>query len=76
MNTTDLHNAQTAALAVAPRPKAATTPAVAAAPTCTGSAMYGKALIGGGISGTWLATSRLSMTVPAFHDRRPLCSTT
>lgn len=28
-----------------------------------------------GIVGSWLATSRLSMTVPAFHDRRPLCST-
>lgn len=34
------------------------------------------AVIGNGTTGTWLATSRLSMTEPAFHDRRPLCSTT
>ena len=78
VNTTLLHLPQTAAAAVAPRPKA--TARVATAALCTGTTVaYGKApktVIGNGISGSWLATTRLSMTVPAFHDRRPLCSTT
>lgn len=75
VNTTSLQDLQHVDLAVAARPKAAAATAVAA--VCTGTTgAYGKALIGGGTTGTWLATSRLSMNVPAFHDRRPLCSTT
>lgn len=75
MKTTLLHLLQTAASVVAPRPKAV---ALALAPVCTGPAASGTAIsaIGNGTAGSWLATSRLSMTVPAFHDRRPLCSTT
>jgi hypothetical protein len=74
VNTTDLQYLQPATLAVAPRPKA-TAPAVA--PVCTVTvAAYGKTVTGNGISGSWLATTRFSMDVPAFHDRRPLCSTT
>ena len=76
MKTTFLHLLQTAASVVAPRPKPAV---LALAPICTGAPAYGpteKVVIGNGIFGSWLATSRLSMTVPAFHDRRPLCSTT
>lgn len=78
MNTTDLRLSQHADLAVAPRPKTGAARVVATAPVCTGTAAYGKAttaITGNGIVGSWLATSRLSMTVPAFHDRRPLCST-
>jgi hypothetical protein len=75
VNTTDLQNLQPAALAVAPRPKAAIA-LVAAAPVCpVTTTAYGKTT-GNGIAGSWLATTRLSMFVPAFHDRRPLCSTT
>ena len=73
MNTTDLQDLQPATLAVAPRPKAV---APAVAPVCAvTAAAYGKTT-GNGIAGSWLATTRLSMTVPSFHDRRPLCSTT
>lgn len=77
MTTTDLRQLQPATAAVAPRPDAAAA-RVAVAPVCTGATAYGKAkaVIGNGTAGSWLATSRLSMTVPAFHDRRPLCSTT
>ncbi|HSP05470.1 MAG TPA: hypothetical protein VLR27_18340 [Acidimicrobiales bacterium] len=76
MKTTLLHLLQTAASVVAPRPKTAV---LALAPVCAGAPAYGPTetvVIGNGITGSWLATSRLSMTVPAFHDRRPLCSTT
>ncbi len=74
MKTTLLHLLQTAASVVAPRPKSAV---LALAPVCAGAPVHGyETAIGNGITGTWLATSRLSMTVPAFHDRRPLCSTT
>lgn len=79
MNTTDLQILQPAAPAVASRPKAIAPVAVAPVCTGTGAAAYGKAttaVIGNGTTGSWLATSRLSMNVPAFHDRRPLCSTT
>jgi len=72
VKTTLLHLLQIATAAVAPRPKAGL--ALALVPVCAGTAAYGTN--GNGIAGTWLATSRLSMTVPAFHDRRPLCSTT
>lgn len=74
MKTTLLHLLQTFASVVAPRPKAA---APALAPVCTGTA-HGATPVAviGNATGSWLATSRLSMTVPAFHDRRPLCSTT
>lgn len=79
VKTTDLQNLQPATLAVAPRPKAAIA-LVAVAPVCPVTpAAHAKTTgmgIGTGIAGTWFATSRLSMTVPAFHDRRPLCSTT
>lgn len=77
MNTTDLQDLQPATLAVAPRPKGATVPAVDARCTVTAApyATTPKGITGNGIVGSWLATSRLSMTVPAFHDRRPLCST-
>lgn len=78
VTTTDLQMLQPADIAVAPRPKAAIAPDVVA-PVCPVTpAAYGKTTgtgNGNGIAGTWLATSRLSMTVPAFHDRRPLCST-
>jgi hypothetical protein len=74
MKTTLLHLLQTAASVVAPRPKTAV---LALAPVCAGAPAHGdETAIGNGTTGTWLATSRLSMTVPAFHDRRPLCSTT
>jgi hypothetical protein len=76
MKTSLLHLLQTAASVVAPRPKAV---ALALAPVCAGAPAHGPTetvVIGNGITGSWLATSRLSMTVPAFHDRRPLCSTT
>ncbi len=78
MNTIDLRPTQPAVVAVAPRPKTAAAAVAATAHVCSGTAMYGKAttgITGNGIVGSWLATSRLSMTVPAFHDRRPLCST-
>lgn len=73
MKTTFLHLLQTAASVVAPRPKYAV---LALAPVCTGAPADVTTVIGNGIAGSWLATSRLSMTVPAFHDRRPLCSPT
>jgi hypothetical protein len=78
VNTTDLRKLQPADIAVAPRPKATTAPTIVAVVCPVTPAAYGKATgtgNGNGIAGTWLATSRLSMTVPAFHDRRPLCST-
>jgi hypothetical protein len=73
VNTTDLQHLQPATLAVAPRPKAI---APAVAPVCPVTAVAYGTTTGNGISGSWLATTRLSMDVPAFHDRRPLCSTT
>jgi len=65
--TTTLVNESTACLA-SPRPKAA----------AKGRAYVGAVAGGliGHIAGSWLATSRTSMTVPTFHDRWPLCSAT
>jgi len=63
VNTTLLPVLQTATCTATPRPKA-----------------YGAivASIGNGRStgASWLFATRKSMTVPAFHDRWPLCSTT
>jgi hypothetical protein len=72
MSTILLQVLQTAGLIVAPRRKA-----IAMSRVCAGTtAAYGKGRTANGTAGTWLATSRLSMHVPAFHDRRPLCSPT
>jgi hypothetical protein len=51
-----------------PRPKAA----------CRANAYVGSGTgIDGSIAGTaWLVATRKPMTVPTFHDRWPLCSTT
>jgi hypothetical protein len=64
VNTTLLPVLQTAECAAAPRPKAAYAGIVAS--------------IGNGLTtgASWLSATRKSMTVPAFHDRLPLCSTT
>jgi hypothetical protein len=64
VNTMLLPVLQTAERTAAPRPKTAVTGAVA---------YIGNGRIAGA---SWLSATCKSMTVPAFHDRWPLCSTT
>lgn len=67
MTTTQTLVNQTTGCAASPRPEAVASPAYATA--IAGGRGTGR------IVGSWLAT-RKSMTVPAFHDRWPLCSST
>ena len=63
MNTTLLCTTQDLGAAVAPRPKAGYPTALAPNAGITTAT-------------SWSVVTRKSMTVPAFHDRWPLCSTT
>jgi hypothetical protein len=73
VNTTQTLVNETTGCVASPRPQvlvAAVAPSYAA-----GRAIPATGLNGPIAGAAWLSVTRKSMTVPTFHDRRPLCST-
>jgi len=68
VNTTQTLVNETTGCVASPRPKV-----VVAARTYANAAVDG---LSGRIEGSWLIATPKSMTVPTFHDRWPLCSST
>jgi hypothetical protein len=67
VNTTLTLVTKTTGCVASPRPKAPVTSSAYVNGIATGRVI-------GRIAGAWLVATRKSMTVPAFHDRWPLCS--